>query len=742
MKAPHPAGTPGRRNWSWIAVSAALLALIVVAFWPGLRGEFVWDDDLLLLDHPNYRRPELILSSLRSLFIISPSYFRPLGYFSFFVDYSVFGPQPVWYHVENLVLHCASTLLLVRLLAVVGCSPLAAGAAAAVFAVHPSRVEGVVFISSRFDLLATFLVLCAILLHRRSVALESRGARWAAAVAYLLALTSKEMAVTFPLVAWYGDRHLWPARGPRPGTEHGGFRRHVAGYLPYAIAFSAYLGLRALVLGGLVVSRDLAIPIRTTLDHMMLVGKTIWGYVVFTLFPFLPNPVHYAAGVSATEPGAWLGLVLAFVVAWTWLTGHLRGSLRDGVLLFSMMLLPVINVVPIRLAGPSFMAERFLYMPLLGLVFGLRGLPWRRRGTQGLAILLLLGWVVVARHASAQWVDDHALFAWVARRAPESALGYTNLALEETRRGSAARAVALSESALVRDRINPDAWDNLGVAYYQLGGLAQAESCFVQALRLAPGHPLFSSNLAGTWRTMGRHQEALDLLAQVIARDSTVASAFLNAGLTYLRMGEPARAVPPLRRAAVLMEVDSTTWMTLAQALALSGDETLALAAAQEAVTRGLQRRDAGARLAAWGREALEQRRISDAARLLSAAGRVAPEDPTIANDLGVSLRTRGELVSAESSFSRAAALDPRLSVAWTNLGETRWLLGRTRSADSLLTMVLNRWPELADPYRHLGRIRLAEGSRDSADALFTEYLRLAPGGIFAPEVRELLAGP
>ena len=728
-----------RSRWAWGALASALVVLNIAVFWPGMRGEFVWDDDLLLLDHPNYRRPELILSSLRSLFIISPSYFRPLGYFSFFLDYSVFGPRPHWYHAENLFLHCASTLLVARLCAVLGGSFWAVGAAAAVFAVHPSRVEGVVFISSRFDLLATFLFLSALLLHRHSVMVGSWLWRWCAAVTYGLALSSKEMAVTLPAVAWYADRYLWRQQIPAVSRGEKGPGRWTA-YAPYALVLAAYLGLRAGVLGSLIVPRDLSIPIRSSFDHVLLVGKTVFGYFRFAVFPFIPSPVHYVEDLSPADIEVWLGFAALFVAVWAVLTGHARGAFRDGLVLFFLLLLPVMNLVPIRLAGPSFMAERFLYLPLVAASLGMLALPWQRRGIRGLCVLLVLSWMAVCRHASAQWVDDRTLFGWVARRTPQSALGFTNLSLEETRGGgSPIHAIALGESALVRDRVNPDAWDNVGVAYYQMGMLAEAESCFAHALRLAPGHPLFTSNLAGTWRTMGRFPQALRLLNEVIARDSTAASAYLNVGLCYLRMGHADSAVAPLRRAAVLMEVDTTTWMTLAQALVLDGHADEAMSVLDRAGRYGLGPAEAGAQMAAWGREALQQRRIRDAMHLLRTAGALLPADPTIANDAGVSLRTSGELAAAESCFSRATKLAPDLDIAWANLGEIYWIRGNERAADSVLAIAMSRWPNLPDPYRHLGRLRWSQGRRDSAASLFAEYLKRAPAGIFATEVRDLL---
>ncbi len=727
-----------------VATAVLLLAAIsILAFQPGLAGEFVWDDDLLLIDHANYRSPELILSSLRSFFIISPSYFRPLGYLSFFVDYSLFGATPIWYHLENLTLHISTTLLVLLLLLKLNITIWRATAISAFFAIHPSRVESVVFISSRFDLLAALFFVAGLIVHRSSFQRQSWRHRWGVVAFFVMALLAKEMAVTLPIVAWLCDRFVWSkpmaSRRSRQRKKDLEWLSPKA-YLPYVAGMMVYLSARMLVLGSALVTRESAIGIDGALGRLLLVGRTMTGYLWLTVFPYLLGPVHYLARVSVFDLQAWFGLVVLGFGFWIIWTGRIWGAARGGIAISLVLLLPVLNLIPIRLAGPSFMAERFLYLPLLGVVLGLRELKLEKSRIIGvLVVCVLASWLLVCRQASARWVSDRELFSWVAEQTPQSALGFTNLGLEETRDGNPGLAAALSESALVREPSNPDAWDNLGVAYFQLGRLAMAESCFVEALHLAPGHPLFGANLAGTWRTMGRYDEALALLGDVLRTDRTAASAYLNIGLCYMEMGRPAAAVEPFQRAANLMDVDSAAWLSLAKALTLTGKTSEAEAAVQKAIRLDLDPSEAGAEFASEGRKALSKRRVEDSARLMEAALMLLPGDAGVWNDLGVCYRSMGQIEKAESCFVGATRLAQNMGLAWANLGETLILKGDPAKAESILTQVIFRWPTLPDAYRHLGLLLHREGKEDSAKAILSKYLQIAPDGIFAPEVRNAL---
>jgi len=211
------------RDWLIDGLIALLVAEVVVAaFFPALRAGFVaWDDDAYLLANPNYRG--LGLAQLRWMFTSMAGHYSPLTWLSLGIDYVLWGMRPAGYHATNVLLHAlaaAGAYVVARrvLAAAVGPEPRAAlrvGAvvAALVFAVHPLRVESVAWISERRDVLCGVCFVLAVLAYLRAVEPDTRRPRawyWAAVTLAALALLSKAMAVTLPVILMTLD--VYPLR--------------------------------------------------------------------------------------------------------------------------------------------------------------------------------------------------------------------------------------------------------------------------------------------------------------------------------------------------------------------------------------------------------------------------------------------------------------------------------------------------------------------------------------------------
>ena len=215
-KTPGPqGGEPAFAQDSWprrAALGALLCAVTAFCYWPALHGGFIWDDKVLLTDNAMIRAAD----GLRRFWLTTEAYdYWPLTSTTYWIEWRLFGLDPLGYHVTNLVLHAAEALLLWTIL-----SRLRSGGAflaALLFAVHPVNVESVAWIAQRKNLVAMLFLELALLFYLWSdpdapQTEETRKAPanrwyWLSLAAFLLAMLGKGSAAVLPLilllVAWW-----------------------------------------------------------------------------------------------------------------------------------------------------------------------------------------------------------------------------------------------------------------------------------------------------------------------------------------------------------------------------------------------------------------------------------------------------------------------------------------------------------------------------------------------------------
>ena len=210
------------------AISAALTIVATAAvYWPGLGTGFLGDDFMILHRLRGLEHATDVLRFFRGEFF---EYYRPLAFVSHAIDWARAGQNARAFHFTNLLIHAVNTLLVLLIGRRMSARPLAGLLAAALFALHASNNEAVVWISARFDLLATCFALAALYCLMRA---QLIGQIWAAAL-FFLALLSKEAAVALPVAAagWFTFR----LRSTTPRT--------VMLLLPWLAALAVYSALR------------------------------------------------------------------------------------------------------------------------------------------------------------------------------------------------------------------------------------------------------------------------------------------------------------------------------------------------------------------------------------------------------------------------------------------------------------------------------------------------------------------
>ena len=216
-------------RWSQSGVAFLIVAVLASGcYLNALGGPFQSDDHRDIVDNTLLRAPHRLSEVFTTPLRVRGNrrgFYRPITALTYWIDLRLYGPNPFGFHLENLLWHTATALLvLVLLRGLWPAEPLMAFGAAALFAVHPVHTEAVSWISGRSEILAAFWGLLAFWAHRRADSVAARASLWriAALAAWLVALGAKEMAATLPLLLLMTDALLGrPSKWWRPGQLGG-----------------------------------------------------------------------------------------------------------------------------------------------------------------------------------------------------------------------------------------------------------------------------------------------------------------------------------------------------------------------------------------------------------------------------------------------------------------------------------------------------------------------------------------
>lgn len=472
-------------------VGAAFVCVLaaVAVYLPALDGEFVWDD-------ANALRQSQEIRSLYDVVVPPPAiptfYYRPVVFVSYIVDSFIGGTQPYWFHVSSIALHALNTLLVFVLAwRWFPNNLLVAAGGALLFAVFPTHVESVAWVSGRSDVIMTTLLLTAALLHLSG----RRDAMWLGALALFLALLAKETAVAaivlFPLLDW--------AEGRRPQATR---------MLPPVVATAAYFALRKAAvgsfLGGLAQEESVA--------HLGLdVVRALGFYVVQAFAPTSLRP--YYADVPGNPAYLILGLLtpLAAVIAIALLQRSTvdtrkRAAVTCLLLWFFLTLSPTLYVI-IRRSALNLLADRYLYAPSVAsciAIAWLISLAAQRIGgrTAGATIIgtAVLFFATQTVSYVPVWGDDVSLWTEAAAMEPNAALPLRELATAQLVRSQIDESEEAFRAALDR---TPDLegqvmiYSNLGNLYRRKSQYALAVEAFRKGIAITP-HPALFHNLGMT----------------------------------------------------------------------------------------------------------------------------------------------------------------------------------------------------------------------------------------------------
>lgn len=558
---PRPTRSGGDRRWLAAAMALLVATATVAAFFPVGGAGFLGYDDPHYVTGNEVVQKGLHAAGVRwALTSFLAANWHPLTWISHMLDVSLFGMSPGAHHLVNLGIHVGTSVLLFVLLRGMTGAPWPSFLAAALFAVHPQRVESVAWVSERKDVLSVLLGMVTLAAYLRYVRRPGTGRFLAVAGFLSLGLMAKPMLVTLPFVLLLLD--WWPLgrfrAAPCQGRHAGGAAvRLVVEKTPLMLLAAASSAVTYLAQhhGGAIISAGL-FPPAARMENV-LISYLRYVYTFFHPLDLIPFYVH----PRTTLPLLTLAASLAFLVLVTALAVARRGRhpwLLTGWLWYLGVLVPVLGLVQVGLQG---MADRYSYLPSVGLclavvweIAALAG-PVRRAKAAAVAagVVAVAALLACTRLQSAYWRDTITLFTRVVTVDPRNFTGFNMLGAEYLLRGEPAKAVPLLRRSVEIWPAYQDGRYNLGLALARLGQTEEAIAQFEANLRVNPRDVETLLNLGRGLAKLRRFPEALRRFDAALALAPDEPSVLFERGLVHVELGQISAAADDFGR---VLELD------------------------------------------------------------------------------------------------------------------------------------------------------------------------------------------
>ena len=693
-------------------VCVLLIIATLAVFWQVNTYDFVnLDDPPYITENPHVQEGLSRKSVVWAFKSTEVGLWIPMTWLSFMLDFELFGLHGGGYHLTNLLFHLASTLLLFVILKQTTGGRWQSAFVATLFALHPLHVESVAWVTERKDLLSTFFWMITIWAYFHYAVRPGIVPYVLTFLAFALGIMAKPMLVSLPFVLLLLD--YWPLGRIRLGQLlHAGATTKSAtnlnskadsqifGLMWEKIPFFALAAIcSAITL--LAEQSDNAVkslevlPISVRLSNSLIayvsyIGKMIYPKNLAIFYPYVVSNLSLL-----TTAGA--GLLLLLTTIFVLRAGRTYPFLPVGWFWYLGTLLPVIGLVQV---GGQAMADRFTYVPLIGLFIMIAWggpalmtkLPIRRVVLTIAASAIVVIMMICSSLQVRYWQNSISLFRHALNVTSKNLVAFDRLGSALAAQGEFDKAIENYNEAL---SIHPSyglAHYGLGVALARIGKLQEALDHYSTALQI---NPQFSEP-----RSLRRLEDALTSQAKTLKNDDRYAKAFNGLGVALVRADKTKIAIDKFYSALQLKPDYAEAHNNLANALAAEGDIDEAIVHYYEALRlkpdSGSVQSNLAAVLLASGRvepaivhyrkamelglnsaEAhnnlgdalLRQGNLDEAIMHFSKALEIRGDYPEAHNNLGVALARQGELDEAIVHFREAVRLRPSYAQARSNLG-------------------------------------------------------------------------
>lgn len=537
------------------------IALGIAVYINALSNGFVFDDMYTIVHNEHIKEfgksfPAFFNLDYFKIAQAEVSY-RPVATLSYFLIYALFNLSPLAFHLSSLLLHIFNVIWVYLLVELIQKNKMSAMIAALVFACHPVLTEAVNCISYNEDLFATFFYLLGLVFYIKATAKDNPSRFpifFFVLVSFFLALLSKEMAITLPVMILLYDVTLKESAG-----TNGFIKQSVATigkqkfyYIGLALVALVYLALRFKILVNPADSFSLSRA--GLLERILFLPHHLFDYLKLVLIPLDLN-----AEYSFAYPDRFwdfsnlfsLAVVIAVIIGSFFIYKHSKG-IFFGVWWFIITLMPVSNLIEIH--NP--IAERYLYLPLVGfcmiIAILINEIPGRSTATQSkktmwfrssilIGLLVFYSLATVARNPV--WKDNFSVWANTVEKSPDNPIVHGGLGLAYQELGFLDEALSEFTKAIELGPNMAKNHYNIGRAYEEKGLLENAIDAYNKAVGLNSGYTDAYFNLANLYMRLQLRQDAISAYRKVIELDPTDIEAYNNLGVAHAMEGEIDKAV-------------------------------------------------------------------------------------------------------------------------------------------------------------------------------------------------------
>jgi tetratricopeptide (TPR) repeat protein len=660
-----------------VALIYTLLALVTLGlYWPVSGFEFInFDDNQYVTANPNVQAGFTIQGILWAFSTHHASNWHPLTWMSHMLDCQFYGLHAGGHHLTSVLFHVVNTLLLFGLLRQMTGALWRSAFVAALFAWHPLHVESVAWVSERKDVLSTFfalLTICSYWLYFKTPNWWRYGLTM---LFYICGLMSKPMLVTLPLLLLLLD--YWPLERNKSlqkshdkkakQTTLNVWMRLVKEKVPFFILSGVSCCVTYWVQ---VIQRDqggrtfgFGYRVANALNsYATYIWKTLWPH---NLSVFYPYP-HHLPPMQVIGAGMFLIILSALAFHYR----RSRPNLIVGWLWFLIALVPVIGLVQV---GEQAMADRYTYIPAIGLFVAIAWEIPRLLGTMiyarqflGMAAALVLGGcLIVTSHQLRYWENSITLFTHAIEVTQNNALAHCNLAVALLVQGKTEAALVHLDEAL---KITPNfasARNARGELFFKEGRFTEAAADLNTALAVRANFDVAHDNLGKVMLAMGKPIEAESQFRTAVRCDPDSITDHINLGLFLEQQGRLDEAVAQYT-AALRLTPSFEAENALGSALEKQGKITLAVEHYKRVVSIKPDSAEAECNL---GSILAGQGKLAEAVDCLATAIKIKPDFAEAHFNLGNVLISQKKLNEAAMQYAEAVRFKPDYMAAYFNLG-------------------------------------------------------------------------